>query len=69
MSKRLLVIGLDGASFNVLDPLIEKGYLSIGCNPLSCTRPVQIGEDPRSGRWAGSGKTECGINSLDSANL
>lgn len=27
MSKRLLVIGLDGASFNVLDPLIEKGYL------------------------------------------
>jgi predicted AlkP superfamily phosphohydrolase/phosphomutase len=27
MSKRLLVIGLDGASFNVLDPLIDKGYL------------------------------------------
>jgi predicted AlkP superfamily phosphohydrolase/phosphomutase len=27
MSKRLLVIGLDGASFDVLDPLIEKGYL------------------------------------------
>ena len=50
-------------------PLIEKGYLSIACNPLSCTRPVQIGEDPRSGRWAGTGKTECGINSLDSANL
>jgi phosphoadenosine phosphosulfate reductase len=50
-------------------PLIEKGYLSIGCNPLSCTRPVQIGEDPRSGRWAGTGKLECGINSLDSANL
>ncbi len=50
-------------------PLIEKGYLSIGCNPLSCTQPVQIGADPRSGRWAGSGKLECGINSLDSANL
>jgi phosphoadenosine phosphosulfate reductase len=50
-------------------PLIEKGYLSIGCNPLSCTRPVQIGEDPRAGRWAGTGKLECGINSLDSANL
>src|SRR5947209_491543 len=50
-------------------PLVEKGYLSIGCNPLSCTRPVQIGEDPRSGRWAGTGKLECGINSLDSANL
>ena len=27
MSKRLLVIGLDGASFNVLDPLIERGDL------------------------------------------
>ena len=54
-------------------PLYEKGYASIGCNPSSCTRPIQIGEDPRSGRWAGSGKIECGINvdsnSLDSANL
>ena len=53
-------------------PLYEKGYASIGCNPLSCTRPIQIGEDPRSGRWAGTGKLECGINvenSLDSANL
>ncbi|HEV8488042.1 MAG TPA: alkaline phosphatase family protein [Blastocatellia bacterium] len=27
MSNELLVIGLDGASFNVLDGLIEKGYL------------------------------------------
>jgi predicted AlkP superfamily phosphohydrolase/phosphomutase len=27
MRNKLLVIGLDGASFNVLDPLIEKGYL------------------------------------------
>jgi phosphoadenosine phosphosulfate reductase len=53
-------------------PLYEKGYASIGCNPLSCTRPVQPGEDPRSGRWAGRDKVECGINlsnSLDSANL
>lgn len=53
-------------------PLYEKGYLSIGCNPLSCTRPVQAGEDPRSGRWAEADKVECGINltnSLDSANL
>jgi phosphoadenosine phosphosulfate reductase len=50
-------------------PLVEKGYLSIGCNPLSCTKPVQIGQDPRSGRWAGTNKTECGINSLDSAGL
>jgi phosphoadenosine phosphosulfate reductase len=50
-------------------PLVERGYLSIGCNPLSCTRPVQLGEDPRSGRWSGTGKLECGINSLDSAGL
>ena len=53
-------------------PLYEKGYASIGCNPLSCTRPVQAGEDPRAGRWTGKGKLECGINvtnSLDSANL
>ncbi len=54
-------------------PLWEKGYASIGCNPLSCTRPIGEGEDPRSGRWAGQDKVECGINldknSLDSANL
>jgi phosphoadenosine phosphosulfate reductase len=53
-------------------PLYEKGYMSIGCNPLSCTRPIQPGEDPRAGRWAGSAKVECGINlgnSLDSAGL
>ena len=54
------------------NPLVDKGYLSIGCNPLSCTKPIQLGEDPRSGRWSEKGKTECGINldnSLDSANL
>jgi phosphoadenosine phosphosulfate reductase len=53
-------------------PLYEKGYASVSCNPLSCTRPIQAGEDARSGRWSGSGKVECGINlinSLDSANL
>jgi len=53
-------------------PLYEQGYASIGCNPLSCTRPVQAGEDPRAGRWAGNVKVECGINvdnSLDSAVL
>jgi phosphoadenosine phosphosulfate reductase len=54
-------------------PLWEKGYASIGCNPLSCTRPIGQGEDPRAGRWAGQDKFECGINitnnSLDSANL
>lgn len=37
-----------------------EGYPSIGCRP--CTRPVRPGDDPRSGRWPGFGKTECGIH-------
>jgi phosphoadenosine phosphosulfate reductase len=46
---------------NVLvNPLAYDGYPSIGCWP--CTRRVAPGEDPRSGRWAGTGKTECGIH-------
>jgi phosphoadenosine phosphosulfate reductase len=46
---------------NVLvNPLQYDGYPSIGCWP--CTRRVAPGEDPRSGRWAGTGKTECGIH-------
>ncbi len=45
-------------------PLWEKGYLSIGCSPETCTRPVKLGEDPRSGRWAGTGKIECGIHTF-----
>jgi phosphoadenosine phosphosulfate reductase len=46
---------------NVLvNPLRYDGYPSIGCWP--CTRRVAPGEDPRSGRWAGTGKTECGIH-------
>ena len=38
------------------------GYPSIGC--ATCTRAVASGEDPRSGRWAGTGKTECGMHRL-----
>ncbi len=41
-------------------PLVAKGYPSIGCAP--CTRPVGFGGDTRAGRWADSGKTECGIH-------
>ncbi|MET3646103.1 phosphoadenylyl-sulfate reductase [Phyllobacterium ifriqiyense] len=41
-------------------PLVAEGYRSIGCMP--CTQPVKEGEDARSGRWAGSDKTECGIH-------
>ena len=43
------------------NPLVAQGYPSIGCEP--CTSKVAPGEDPRSGRWAGSDKTECGIHS------
>ena len=42
------------------NPLLEQGYPSIGCWP--CTKPVAEGEDPRSGRWTGLGKTECGLH-------
>lgn len=41
-------------------PLEAQGYLSIGCAP--CTSVVKPGEDPRSGRWRGWDKTECGIH-------
>ncbi|MBD3009782.1 MULTISPECIES: phosphoadenylyl-sulfate reductase [unclassified Streptomyces] len=42
------------------NPLLMDGYPSIGCAP--CTRRVLEGEDIRSGRWAGSTKTECGLH-------
>jgi phosphoadenosine phosphosulfate reductase len=44
----------------LVNPLVYDGYPSIGCGP--CTRRVAPGDDPRSGRWAGTGKTECGIH-------
>ncbi|MDY0908192.1 phosphoadenylyl-sulfate reductase [Microbacterium sp. CFBP9034] len=40
--------------------LVSNGYPSIGCEP--CTQPVAAGADPRSGRWAGLSKTECGLH-------
>ncbi len=42
------------------NPLHDVGYPSIGCWP--CTKAVAAGGDPRSGRWAGLDKTECGIH-------
>jgi phosphoadenosine phosphosulfate reductase len=44
----------------VYNPLHDRGYASIGDEPL--TTPVQPGEDERAGRWRGSQKTECGIH-------
>jgi phosphoadenosine phosphosulfate reductase len=43
----------------MLNPLLEDGYTSIGCEP--CTVPT-TGPDARAGRWAGLAKTECGIH-------
>jgi phosphoadenosine phosphosulfate reductase len=42
------------------NPLVHAGYPSIGCAP--CTAKVAPGDDPRSGRWAGQSKTECGLH-------
>lgn len=43
-----------------MHPLLFHGYTSIGCAP--CTRRTHCWEDLRAGRWAGFGKTECGIH-------
>jgi phosphoadenosine phosphosulfate reductase len=42
------------------NPLLDQGYTSIGCQP--CTSLPTDPGDPRSGRWAGKGKTECGLH-------
>ncbi|MEV4126689.1 phosphoadenylyl-sulfate reductase [Nocardia sp. NPDC049707] len=44
----------------LVNPLVEEGYPSIGCAP--CTQKPEPGSDPRSGRWAGIAKTECGLH-------
>jgi phosphoadenosine phosphosulfate reductase len=44
----------------LLNPLRQVGYASIGCQP--CTNPTAPGDDPRSGRWSGRAKTECGLH-------
>jgi phosphoadenosine phosphosulfate reductase len=45
--------------------LHDQDYPSIGCT--HCTRAVSAGEDPRSGRWPGFGKTECGLHLIEPA--
>ncbi|CCQ16029.1 Phosphoadenosine phosphosulfate reductase [Rhodococcus sp. AW25M09] len=44
----------------LVNPLVDEGYPSIGCAP--CTVKPAPGADPRSGRWAGKAKTECGLH-------
>ncbi len=41
-------------------PLYDLGYTSIGCEP--CTQPPIDPDNPRSGRWGGHNKLECGIH-------
>ena len=48
------------------NPLHDCGYPSIGCQP--CTSTVRSGENPRSGRWSGLAKTECGLHQRPSSN-
>ena len=45
------------------NPLHDKGFISIGCQP--CTRAVKEGEDFRAGRWwwEDKSKKECGLHS------
>jgi phosphoadenosine phosphosulfate reductase len=44
----------------LVNPLVDEGYPSIGCAP--CTAKPEPGNDPRSGRWQGLAKTECGLH-------
>jgi phosphoadenosine phosphosulfate reductase len=43
-------------------PLVESGFLSVGCMP--CTSRTAPDEDARAGRWRGRSKTECGIHTV-----
>jgi phosphoadenosine phosphosulfate reductase len=47
------------------NPLLTRGYASIGCT--HCTRPIDASEDARAGRWSGFDKTECGLHVPDTA--
>ncbi len=49
----------NGVPYN---PLHDKGFPSIGCQP--CTRAIQPGEDFRAGRWwwEDKSKKECGLH-------
>ena len=55
-------IRANGVPYN---PLHDKGYPSIGCEP--CTRAIQPGEDVRAGRWwwESPQSKECGLHVVD----
>ena len=47
------------------NPLHERGYPSIGCQP--CTSAIVPGENLRAGRWRGATKKECGLHTSQPA--
>jgi phosphoadenosine phosphosulfate reductase len=49
------------------NPLVDRGFRSIGCQP--CTRAVVSGQDERAGRWIGFDKNECGIHTFLGDNI
>ncbi len=49
------------------NPLLDRGYRSIGC--MQCTRPTGSGEGERAGRWTGFDKSECGIHTFLGDNI
>ena len=57
-------IRLHGIPYN---PLVDRGFRSIGCYP--CTSAVISGRDERAGRWTGFDKTECGIHTFLGENI
>jgi len=54
----------NGVPYNELH---DRNYPSIGCT--HCTKAVMPGEDPRSGRWQGFDKTECGLHVPDAESI
>lgn len=56
----LTYLRTNGIPYN---PLHDKGFISIGCQP--CTRAIKEGEDFRAGRWwwEDKSKKECGLHS------
>jgi phosphoadenosine phosphosulfate reductase len=57
-------VGAHNLDYNELH---DANYPSIGCIP--CTRAIDPGESPRSGRWPHAAKTECGLHvRLESAS-
>jgi phosphoadenosine phosphosulfate reductase len=49
------------------NPLADRGFRSIGCQP--CTRAVGTGDDERAGRWTGFEKVECGMHTFLGENI